>query len=63
MEEFNETQMCELISMALEEITESEDVGRLRIKTFEDAGVLTSNKGLVVRIDDAEFEVTVVQSR
>ena len=31
------------------------------IRTFREAGVLTNNKGLVVRIVDAEFQVTIVR--
>jgi hypothetical protein len=34
------------------------------VTSFEDSGVLTSNEGLVVRLDDgSEFQVTVVRSR
>lgn len=34
------------------------------IQTFEEAGVLTLNKGLVLRMRDRrEFQVTIVQSR
>jgi len=34
------------------------------IRTFEDAGVMTYNKGLVIRYDDGtEFQVTIVQSK
>lgn len=33
------------------------------VRTFETAGVLTSNRGLVVRIGDSEFQITIVQSR
>ena len=34
------------------------------VVTFEDAGVLTSNAGLVVRMDDgSEYQITVVRSR
>ena len=34
------------------------------IQTFEEAGVLTMNKGLVLRTKDhREFQVTIVQSR
>ena len=36
----------------------------VEILSFEDAGVMTMNKGLVVRTaDGAEFQVTIVQSR
>ena len=35
-----------------------------RVQTFEEAGVLTMNKGLVIRMKDhREFQVTIVQSR
>jgi hypothetical protein len=38
--------------------------GVLDLRTFADAGVLTQNAGLVVRLDDgSEFQVTVVKSR
>ena len=34
------------------------------IQTFEEAGVLTMNKGIVLRMKDhREFQVTIVQSR
>lgn len=34
------------------------------VSTFDEAGVLTRNAGLVVRLDDGtEFQVTVVRSR
>jgi len=34
------------------------------VRTFEEAGVLTGNRGVVVRCTDgAEFQVTIVQSR
>ena len=34
------------------------------VATFEDAGILTRNRGLVVTMDDGtEYQVTVVRSR
>ena len=36
----------------------------LRVRTFEDAGVMTYNKGLVISLPDGtEFQLTIVQSR
>ena len=36
----------------------------LRVRTFEDAGVMTYNKGLVIELPDGtEFQLTIVQSR
>lgn len=44
------------------------DLQDLRIQTFRDAGLMTDNEGLVVRLPDEagklrEFQITVVQSR
>jgi hypothetical protein len=33
------------------------------VSTFEDNGVLTSNKGLVLRIGAREYQITIVRSR
>lgn len=34
------------------------------VRTFEDAGVMTYNKGLVIRTPDgSEFQLTIVRSR
>ncbi len=42
---------------------EASDLG-LRVDTFEEAGVLTANQGLVVRTRDGrEFQVSIVRSR
>ena len=36
----------------------------LRVRTFEEEGVLTYNKGLVISLPDGtEFQLTIVQSR
>lgn len=36
----------------------------LRINTFEEAGIMTYNKGLVIRLPDGtEYQLTIVQSR
>ena len=35
-----------------------------RVRTFEDAGVMTYNKGLVISLPNgSEFQLTIVQSR
>ena len=35
-----------------------------RVRTFEQAGVMTYNKGLVINLPDgSEFQLTIVQSR
>lgn len=43
---------------------EGDSADIINIRTFEEAGVLTSNKGLVISIEGGrEFQLTIVQSR
>jgi len=42
---------------------ESELLERVDTATFEDRGVLTLNRGLVVTIGDQEFQLTIVRSK
>jgi hypothetical protein len=35
----------------------------VRVETFADAGLMTNNMGLVVRIGDSEFQIQIVRSR
>lgn len=60
----SETEFLDVLHDALIEA----DLQDLRIQTFADAGLLTDNKGLVVRLPDEngklrEYQITVVQSR
>jgi hypothetical protein len=48
---------------ALDDYADENDVPLRCVATFADAGVLTSNTGLVVRVGDAEFQVTIVRGR
>ena len=52
-----EHDMQELLAEAIEE---REDVN---VVSFAEAGILTLNMGLVVRIAGAEFQITIVRSR
>lgn len=47
---------------ALHEYAEENDEPEPEIETFERAGLLTDNHGLVVRIGDAEFQVTIIRT-
>ena len=63
-----ETKVAELLTAALyyydEENEEYDESIVKNIKTFEETMVLTSNKGLVIKLKDgSEFQVTVVKSR
>ena len=54
------------IETLLYEMLQDEDAAPevRRVQTFEEAGLLTNNRGLVVRTRDGrEFEITIVQSR
>ena len=59
MENMSEQNVAEQIHEMMNGIEEIRS-----IRTYEDAGVMTYNKGLVIRYDDGtEFQVTIVQSR
>jgi len=51
-------------TMLYEVLQDEEAVPEItKVRTFEEAGVLTSNRGVVVRSDDgSEFQVSIVQS-
>ena len=58
----NEDTIVDLIRMLLED-ARHEDMG-MRVRTYAEAGLLTSNKGLVLRTQDgSEFQVTIAQSK
>ena len=50
----------------LYELLQIEEAAReiVRVQTFEEAGILTSNRGVVVRTaNGSTFQITIVQSR
>ena len=51
------------LAEALETYAETSDMVRPRIRTLEEAGGLTHNRGLVVGIGDAEYQLIIVRSR
>jgi len=64
----NEERFESLLATMLEEHADldenDDDVVVAEVVTFRDAGVLTYDRGLVVRmVDGSEFQVTLVQSR
>jgi hypothetical protein len=60
-EEMNERDFCELLGEALFEYAENNDREEPDIQTFEEAGLLTKNKGIVVRLGEMEFQVSIVR--
>ena len=56
-----ETGMRELLA----DVLLDDESGEVRnVESFETAGLMTSNEGLVVHMDDGtEFQLTIVQSR
>jgi len=59
----NEPDFETFLAEAIEAYAETSEMVRPRIRTFAEAGVMTRNHGLVVRIDGAEFQITLVRSR
>jgi hypothetical protein len=57
----SESEFAEYLMEAIEAEAQENGEEVPEIDTFEGAGLLTSNKGLVVRIGRAEFQVTVVR--
>jgi len=63
LEDMDEEEFETFLADAISEYAEENDAPLTRTRTFGEAGVLTNNKGLVVRVGDAEFQVTIVRSR
>jgi hypothetical protein len=63
LEDMDEEEFETFLADAISDYAEENDAPRTRTRTFGEAGVLTNNKGLVVRVGDAEFQVTIVRSR
>jgi len=63
----NEQEIQDLLKDALYSAGESEwvELGAVEsIRSFEESGVLTDNKGLVITLTDgSEFQLTIVKSR
>jgi len=64
-----ESQLKELLEALsgdqdVQDILGDEMFADARVESFEEAGVMTTNKGLVVRMGDgSEFQLTIVRSR
>ena len=63
LEDMDEEEFETFLADAISDYAEENDAPRTRTRTFGEAGVLTNNKGLVVHVGDAEFQVTIVRSR
>ncbi len=56
-----ESQFASLLAETVEENVREESGERVRVRSFGESGLMTSNEGIVVRIDGVEFQVTVVR--
>ena len=61
LEEMSEEGFQGFLGDAIREWAEENDAPPTRVDTYADAGMLTKNKGLVVRIGEAEFQITIVR--
>jgi hypothetical protein len=62
MTETNRHTERDIETLLIEGLSEQDDTRG--IATFEDAGVMTTNKGVVLRMEDgSEFQITIVRSR
>ena len=59
-----EQMLLDALDSASAELGTETGLNDARVSTFEDVGMLTRNRGLVVRLQNgAEFQLTIVQSR
>jgi hypothetical protein len=59
--EFSEDDLGDVLTDALELYAQENGMQDPRICTFRDAGFLTMNKGIVVRMGGVEFELAIVR--
>ncbi|MBN1656515.1 MAG: hypothetical protein JXA30_22280 [Deltaproteobacteria bacterium] len=59
----DETEFEKFLAEAIEAYAEASETSRPQINTFAETGVLTRNHGLVVRIGESEYQITIVRSR
>lgn len=52
-----------LLQEALEEFKEEQISYRLGVTTFEEAGILCTQKGLVLRTADREWQISIIRSK
>jgi hypothetical protein len=63
LDDMDEEEFETFLTDAIDDYADENDAPRTRIRTFREAGLLTANKGLVVRIGDAEFQIQIARSR
>lgn len=61
--DMSEQELEEFLKEAIVSFADENDIGRVRVLTFGECSMLTMNKGLVLRIKDSEFQLTIVRSR
>jgi len=62
-ERLTEEEFETVLAEAIEDYVDDNGLPLTQIETLDEAGLLTRNRGLVVRIGRAEFQVTIVRSR
>ena len=62
-DDLSEQKLEKLFAQAIECFADEGEMLCAHIRTFEDAGVLTMNRELVVQIGNAESQLTIVRNR
>ncbi len=57
----SEQEMAEILAEAVSEYITDEDGEPVRVRSFAEAGLMTSNQGIVITIDGEQFQVSVVR--
>jgi hypothetical protein len=60
----NATELAAALQSLLDEFGEEASLGACRTSTFEEAGLMTRDAGLLLRLEDGqEFQLTLLRSR
>lgn len=66
MEKLNALEVSKILIDLIESANDTdflEDSFQMEASTFEDAGILTIDNGLVLKINGREFQVTIIRSK
>jgi len=59
----NESEVVDLITEAIYLYDEENEIdGGVDIRTYDEVGMMTNNKGLVVKVGGKKFQITVVRA-
>ena len=59
----NESEVADLITESLYLYDEENEIeGGIDIRTYDEVGMMTYNKGIVLRVGDKKFQITIIEA-